>query len=165
MVRVGVMSDSHGRVPQQVYTFFRDVDVILHAGDIGGKEVLETLRTFKKNVIAVYGNCDDKYLDEQVKGLLSFKIEDVNILMTHIGGYPKHYNADIKPYFTQEKPDIFICGHSHILKVIYDKDYNFLLVNPGACGHQGFHQVCTLVRFEIDGKEIKNLDVLDFDKF
>lgn len=164
MVKVGVMSDSHGRVPQQIYSFFKDVDIIIHAGDIGGKPVLDELREFKK-VVAVYGNCDDKYLDDEVKGLLSFKIEDVNILLTHIGGYPKHYNKDLIPYFKQEKPDIFICGHSHILKVIYDKDYSFLVVNPGSCGHQGFHTVCTLIRFEIDGKEIKNMDVLDFDKF
>lgn len=164
MVKIGVMSDSHGRVPQQIYSFFKDVDIIIHAGDIGGKHVLDELREFKK-VVAVYGNCDDKYLDDEVKGLLSFKIEDVNILLTHIGGYPKHYNKDLIPYFKQEKPDIFICGHSHILKVIYDKDYSFLVVNPGACGHQGFHTVCTLIRFEIDGKEMKNMDVLDFDKF
>ncbi|MCF0210353.1 MAG: metallophosphoesterase family protein [Bacteroidales bacterium] len=165
MVRVGVMSDSHGYVPVQAYSFFENVDVILHAGDIGGENVLEELRDMGKKVIAVYGNCDDRYIDSEVKGLLSFKIEDVSILMTHIGGYPKHYNPDIKPYFKQEKPDIFICGHSHILKVMYDDEYNFLLINPGACGHQGFHQVATLVRFEIDGKDIRNMQVLDFDKF
>ena len=164
MVRVGVMSDSHGFVPDQVYTFFKDTDIILHAGDIGGKEVINTLSSFKKTV-AVYGNCDDRYLYDGIKSLLKIEIEQVKILMTHIGGYPKHYQKNLIPVFEEEKPDIFICGHSHILKVQYDKDFNFLLINPGACGRQGFHQVGTLVRFVIDGKQIKDMDVLDFDKF
>ena len=163
MTKVGVLSDTHGRVAKEVLDFFKDVDIILHAGDIGSTEVLDTLRKEKK-LVAVYGNCDNKYLDDEVKGVISFKIEDVKLLMTHIGGYPKH-NKDIVPYFVSEKPDIFICGHSHILKIMYDKDWNFLLINPGACGYQGFHLVCTLVRFVIDGKEIKDLEVMDFNKF
>lgn len=164
MTKVGVLSDTHGRVAKEVLDFFKDVDIILHAGDIGSIEVLDTLRKEKK-LVAVYGNCDNKYLDDEVKGIISFKIENVKLLMTHIGGYPKHYNKDIVPYFVSEKPDIFICGHSHILKIMYDKDWNFLLINPGACGYQGFHLVCTLVRFVIDGKEIKDLEVMDFNKF
>lgn len=164
MTRIGVMSDSHGIVPKQIYTFFKDVDIILHAGDIGSIEVLKELRQFKKT-IAVYGNCDDRYMDDEVKNMLTVKIEDTKILMTHIGGYPKHYEKNLIPIFAAEKPDIFICGHSHILKVMYDEDYSFLLINPGACGHQGFHQVRTLVRFAIDGKQIKDLDVMDFNKF
>lgn len=164
MTKIGVMSDSHGRLAEQVFDFFKDVDVILHAGDIGGKEVLDKLRARKK-LVAVYGNCDDKYLDDEVKGLVSLKIEQVKILMTHIGGYPKHYNKSVIPYFFSEKPDIFICGHSHILKIMYDKEWNFLLINPGACGYQGFHLVCTLARFVIDGKEIKDMEVMNFDKF
>ncbi|MBR1768980.1 MAG: metallophosphoesterase family protein [Bacteroidales bacterium] len=164
MTRIGVMSDSHGRVAPEIFEFFKDVDIILHAGDIGSEEVLQKLREFKK-VTAVYGNCDNRYIDAEVKGLLSFRIEQTNILMTHIGGYPKHYDKDIIPYFASCKPDIFICGHSHILRIMYDKDFKFLLVNPGACGHQGFHQVCTLVRFVIDGKEIKDMEVMDFNKF
>lgn len=164
MTKIGVMSDSHGLVPKQVYSFFKDVDVILHAGDIGGSDVLNELRLFKKT-IAVYGNCDDRYGLEDVSGIQLINIERVKIMMTHIGGYPKHYNPDMIPYFKENKPNLFICGHSHILKVVYDKDYGFLVINPGACSHQGFHTVRTLVRFEIDGQEIKNLDVMDFDKF
>lgn|SRR5574344_2075513 len=164
MTKIGVMSDSHGLVPKQVYSFFKDVDVILHAGDIGGSDVLNELRLFKKT-IAVYGNCDDRYGLEDVSGIQLINIEQVKIMMTHIGGYPKHYNPDMISYFKDNKPNLFICGHSHILKVVYDKDYDFLVINPGACGHQGFHTVRTLVRFEIDGQEIKNLDVMDFDKF
>lgn len=164
MTKVGVMSDSHGIVPKQIYSFFKDVDVILHAGDIGSVEVLNELRNFKKT-IAVYGNCDDRYMADDVKSLLKVEIEDVKILMTHIGGYPKHYERNLIPIFKEEKPQLFICGHSHILRVLYDKEFNFLLVNPGACGRQGFHQVGTLVRFVIDKEQIKDLDVLDFDKF
>ncbi len=164
MTKVGVMSDSHGIVPKQIYSFFKDVDVILHAGDIGSIEVIQELRNFKRTV-AVYGNCDSKYMDNEIKGLLKIDIEQVKILMTHIGGYPKHYEKSIVPIFKEEKPNIFVCGHSHILRVMYDKDYNFLLINPGACGRQGFHQVGTLVRFVIDQSEIKDLDVMDFDKF
>lgn len=164
MTKVGVMSDSHGIVPKQIYSFFKDVDIILHAGDIGSTEVLRDLRNFKRTV-AVYGNCDSKYMDDDIKGLLKIDIEQVKILMTHIGGYPKHYEKSLVPIFKEEKPNIFVCGHSHILRVMYDKDYNFLLINPGACGRQGFHQVGTLVRFVIDKSEIKDLDVMDFDKF
>lgn len=164
MTKIGVMSDSHGIVPKQIYTFFKDVDIILHAGDLGNQEVLKELRSFKKTV-AVYGNCDSKYMDNEVKSLLKIQIEQVKILMTHIGGYPKHYQTNLIPIFKEEKPQIFICGHSHILKVLYDKEFNFLLINPGACGRQGFHQVSTLIRFVIDNNNIKYLDVLDFDKF
>ncbi len=164
MTRIGVMSDSHGVVPQQIYTFFKDVDIILHAGDIGHVEVLNTLRQFKKTV-AVYGNCDDRYMADDVKSLMKIEIENVKILMTHIGGYPKRYEKKLEPIFKEEKPNIFICGHSHILKIQYDKEFNFLFINPGACGWQGFHQVGTLVRFVVDKKEVKDLDVLDFDKF
>ncbi|MGP1515381.1 MAG: metallophosphoesterase family protein [Bacteroidales bacterium] len=164
MTKIGVMSDSHGIVPKQIYTFFKDVDIILHAGDLGNQEVLKELRSFKKTV-AVYGNCDSKYMDNEVKSLLKIQIEQVKILMTHIGGYPKHYQTNLIPFFKEEKPQIFICGHSHILKVLYDKEFNFLLINPGACGRQGFHQVSTLIRFVIDNNNIKDLDVLDFDKF
>lgn len=164
MTKIGVMSDSHGIVPKQIYTFFKDVDIILHAGDLGNQEVLKELRSFKKTV-AVYGNCDSKYMDNEVKSLLKIQIEQVKILMTHIGGYPKHYQTNLIPIFKEEKPQIFICGHSHILKVLYDKEFNFLLINPGACGRQGFHQVSTLIRFVIDNNNIKDLDVLDFDKF
>ncbi len=164
MTKIGVMSDSHGVVPHQIYDFFKDVDLILHAGDIGSTQVLDSLREFKK-VVAVYGNCDDHYMDDDVKGLVSIKVEKVKILMTHIGGYPKHYQSSLIPVFKEEKPNIFICGHSHILRIMYDKQYDFLLINPGACGNQGFHQVCSLVRFVVDQEKIKDCEVMDFDKF
>ena len=164
MTRVGIMSDSHGLVPKQVYTFFKDVDIILHAGDIGGVEVLNELRNFKRTV-AVYGNCDSRYMDNDVKSLVKIEIEGVKILMTHIGGRPNHYEKNLIPIFKEQKPNMFVCGHSHILKVAYDKEFSFLYVNPGACGRQGFHQVGTLIRLVIEGKDIKDLDVLDFDKF
>ena len=100
MTRIGVMSDTHGSVPEQVYTFFNDADIILHAGDLGSVEVLKELRNFKQ-IVAVYGNCDGKYLDNNLHGLISFDIEEVKILMTHIGGYPKHYNKDLIPVFRE----------------------------------------------------------------
>lgn len=164
MKKIGVMSDTHGFLPEQVFDFFKDVDLILHAGDIGSHEVLDRLRAFKQ-IVAVYGNCDDKYLDEQVKAMAEIEVEQVKILLTHIGGYPKHYNKNVVPCLAEYKPDIFVCGHSHILKVVYDREFNLLSVNPGACGRQGFHTVSTLLRFQVDGKKIENMEVLNFDKF
>lgn len=162
--RIGVMSDSHGVLPKQIYSFFKDTDIILHAGDIGSADVIDELKSFK-NTVAVYGNCDDRYMYDGIKNISVINIEKIKILMTHIGGYPGHYKKELLPVFEEIKPNIFICGHSHILKVMYDNDYHFLHINPGACGKQGFHNKCTLVRFVIDNENIKDLDVLSFNKY
>lgn len=162
MKRIGVLSDTHGSVPGQVFTFFKDVDEIWHAGDMG-RGVLEELRRFKA-VRAVYGNMDDYELRYEVPGTDIFCCEGLKVLMTHIGGWPGHYPGAMLQLLKGERPDIFVCGHSHILKVMWDKDLNLLHINPGAAGRQGFQKVNTLVRFVIDGSP-KELEILDFPKF
>lgn len=162
MKRIGVLSDTHGVVPNQVYTFFKDCDEIWHAGDMG-TGVLERLRQFKP-VRGVYGNMDDYALRYEVPGTQLFGCEDLKVMITHIGGWPGHYPAPILKILQSDKPDIFVCGHSHILKVMYDKELSLLHINPGAAGRQGFHKVATLVRFVIDEGQPKELEILDFPK-
>lgn len=164
MKRIGVMSDTHGFVPRQVYDFFKDVDIIIHCGDIGSSDVLDELRLFKP-VLAVYGNCDDRYAYDDVARVQYDTIEGVKIMVTHIGGYPKHYDRSIKEELQKSNCDIFFCGHSHILRVMYDEEMDFLLINPGACGRQGIHHKATLIRLCIDQGEAKDLEIMEFDKF
>ena len=159
--RIGVLSDTHGTLPRQVYTFFKDVDEIWHAGDIGAG-VLEPLRAFKP-VRAVWGNMDDFSLHYSLDERALFECEGLRVLLTHIGGYPGHYPSHIREALRLAKPDIFVCGHSHILKVMYDKEYNFLHINPVAAGRQGFHKVSTLVRFVVDGTP-KEMEIMEFEK-
>ena len=161
MRRIGVLSDTHGVVPKQVYTFFKDCDELWHAGDMG-RGVYEELSRFK-TLHAVYGNMDDYDLRYQVPGSDLFTCDGLKVLLTHIGGWPGHYPPAILKILQHDKPDIFVCGHSHILKVMYDHELNLLHINPGAAGRQGWHKVSTLVRFTIDGTP-KDLEVLDFDK-
>ncbi len=163
MTKIGVMSDSHSLIPKQIYSFFEDVDLILHCGDIGSSDALCELRIFKPT-IAVWGNCDSRYELEDVTEFQSLEIENTKILMTHIGGYPKHYPEHIRKKLQEEKPDIFLCGHSHILKIIYDKEFDLLHINPGACGRQGFHLKSTLVKFCLDNGKAKDLDIMEFEK-
>ena len=148
MTRIGVLSDTHGTLPPQVFTFFKDCDQLWHAGDIG-PGVLEQLQAFKPTR-AVWGNCDSFALHYELEEQLFFKCEGQRVLMTHIGGYPGHYPYQLRRTLELASPDIFVCGHSHILRVMYDKDYNMLCINPGAAGRQGFHKVATLVRFVLD---------------
>lgn len=162
MKRIGVLSDTHGALPPQVYTFFHDCDELWHAGDMG-LGVLELLREFKP-VRGVWGNMDNYSLRYEVPATDIFECEGLKVLMTHIGGWPGHYPASLLRQLKAERPNIFVCGHSHILKVMYDQELDLLHINPGAAGHQGFHKVSTLVRFTIDGTP-KDLEVLDFPKF
>jgi putative phosphoesterase len=162
MKRIGVLSDTHGVLAPQVFEFFKDCDELWHAGDIG-PGVLDELRGFKE-VRAVWGNCDSFSLHYELEERLFFVCEGLRVLMTHIGGWPGHYPYELRRTLELAKPDIFVCGHSHILRVMYDKEYDFLHINPGAAGRQGFHQKSTLVRFVIDG-EPKGLEVMDFPKF
>ena len=159
--RIGVLSDTHGVVAPQVYSFFKDCDELWHAGDLG-PGVLEELRAWKP-VRAVYGNCDSFALHYELEEQLFFTCEDRRVLMTHIGGWPGHYPYELRRTLELSKPDLFVCGHSHILKVMYDKEYNFLHINPGAAGRAGFHKVSTLVRFTL-APDPCNLEVLDFPK-
>lgn len=161
MKRIGILSDTHGSIPKQVYTFFDECDELWHAGDIG-PNVLDTLREFKP-VVAVYGNMDNWDMRHVLPETQLFVREGFKIIMTHIGGYPGHYEKRLLSLFNEEKPDIFIAGHSHILRVMYDKTYEMLHINPGAAGRQGFQKVSTLVRLTLDDKP-KNLEICEFDK-
>ena len=161
MKRIGVLRDTHGVVAPQVYSFFRDCDELWHAGDLG-PGVLDELRTFKP-VRAVYGNCDSFSLHYELEEQAFFDVEGQRVLMTHIGGWPGHYPYELRRTLELAKPDIFVCGHSHILKVMYDHEYNFLHINPGAAGRSGFHKVSTLVRFTLNPAPC-DLEVLDFPK-
>lgn len=160
-MKIGVLSDTHGTLPEQVYSFFAECDEIWHAGDVG-ENVLEALQKFKPTK-AVYGNTDGYPLRYDTHEVLIFHREDQKVVLTHIGGWPGHYHFKIKQLLEAEKPDIFVCGHSHILKVMYDKEMNLLHINPGAAGRQGFHRVCTLVRFDLNPTP-DNLEIMEFEK-
>lgn len=162
MTKIGVLSDTHGHLPKEVYEFFKDVDLIIHAGDIGSVDVLNELQAFKKTV-AVYGNIDDFDVVVLTEKVENIEIEGLKIMVTHIGGYPNRYERGIKELIEIERPNIFISGHSHILKVISDSKYSLLHINPGAAGRQGIHQISTLIRFTIDSVP-KDLEVLEFNK-
>ena len=163
MKRIGVLSDTHGSLPPQVFSFFKDCDELWHAGDIG-YGVLDELRNFKP-VRAVWGNCDSFDLHFSLPEVDFFECEDTRVLMMHIGGWPGHYPPSLRRQIELARPDILVCGHSHILKVMYDKEYNLLHINPGAAGRQGFHRTSTLVRLAIDGRTPQDLEVLDFPKY
>jgi len=163
MKRIGLLSDTHGTLSPRIFKFFGEVDEIWHAGDIGNAETADQLSTFKP-FRAVYGNIDDHIVRRMFPVDQRFYCEEVDVLMTHIGGYPGKYEARIRNLFHIKPPQLFICGHSHILKVIFDPKYHLLHINPGAAGNRGIHQVCTAVRFIIDGKNIRDLEVLEFQR-
>jgi putative phosphoesterase len=163
MKRIGLLSDTHGMLSSRIFKFFEPVDEIWHAGDIGNAETADQLSAFKL-LRAVYGNIDDHVIRRMFPLDLRFFCEEVDVLMTHIGGYTGHYEARVRNLFKIKPPQLFICGHSHILRVIFDPKYHLLSINPGAAGNKGFHNVCTAVRFVIDGKNIKDMEVLEFER-
>jgi len=160
MKKIGVLSDTHGHWDDELEKFFADCDEIWHAGDIGRIETANAISSFKK-LKAVYGNIDDMNVRKTFPKTLRFLCEQVDVLITHIGGYPGHYDAEVKEVIQKNAPNLFICGHSHILKVIYDKKNDLLHINPGAAGISGFHTIRTAVRFTVEGKEIKDLEILE----
>lgn len=163
MTRIGLLSDTHGSIHPRVFDFFKDCDMIFHAGDIGDEETLKQLQKFKP-LIAVYGNIDGTDIRIQVPEIQRFKIEDVKIFMIHIGGYPGRYARGIKETLILHKPDLFICGHSHILKIMHDKQLGILHINPGAAGSHGLHQKITFVRFAIDKAKIMDMEIIEIDR-
>lgn len=163
MIKIGLLSDTHGHLDPKIYEYFKDVDEIWHAGDIGTIDVIDELKKFKP-LKAVYGNIDGAEIRTETSEFCSFNCEDVKVLMTHIGGKPGKYNHKAYDKIINEKPDLFICGHSHILLVKMDTNQNMLCMNPGACGFKGFHQVKTVLRFSIDKSNIKDLEVIEFGK-
>ena len=163
MKRIGLLSDTHSYLDPAVFKHFQECDEIWHAGDIGEIEVLDELNKFKPTR-AVYGNIDAAIIRKECPLHQRFMCEGVDVWITHIGGYPKRYSPPIKEAIKKNPPKLFISGHSHILKVMYDKDLGLLHMNPGAAGKHGFHQVKTLLRFTIDGKDIKDLEVIELGK-
>lgn len=160
MLKVGLLSDTHAYWDDKYAEYFRECDEIWHAGDIGSELVAARLSAFKP-FRAVYGNIDGQSLRQQYPRIACFTVEDVKVMMTHIGGYPGRYEAGIREELHTVRPALFISGHSHILKVMFDKKLDCLHINPGAAGKSGFHKVRTLVRFTIDGAAIKDLEVIE----
>lgn len=160
MKKIGLLSDTHGFLDDKVFEHFKNCDEVWHAGDIGTVEVADRLAAFKP-LRAVYGNIDGDKLRVMFKQHERWMCEGVDVWMTHIGGYPGKYAREVKPEIFMHPPKLFISGHSHILKVMYDKKLGTLHINPGAEGKYGFHNVRTLVRFEIDGTDIRNLEVIE----
>lgn len=160
MKRIGLLSDTHGCWDNRFEEYFRDCDEIWHAGDIGSMELAERFEQMKP-FRAVYGNIDDSRLRRAFPEMLRFEIEGVDVMMTHIGGYPGRYNPEVKKIFRMSPPKVFICGHSHILKVVHDKMYDFLVINPGAAGKQGFHQVRTIMRLAFDMGKVVDAEIIE----
>jgi putative phosphoesterase len=163
MTRIGLISDTHGFLDEAVFKHFEQCDEMWHAGDFGNIELADKLAAFKP-LKGVYGNIDGKDVRQVYPEHLRFKCEAVDVWMTHIGGYPDRYSAQVKPEIYSNPPGLFISGHSHILKVIYDKKINCLHLNPGAAGKQGWHKVRTLMRFSIDEEKISGLEVIELAK-
>jgi len=163
MTHIGLLSDTHSYLDKRIFEYFKDVDEIWHAGDIGSYEVLQRLREFKPTR-AVFGNMDGGDVRYSLSEFYRFKVEEVNVLLTHIGGYPGHYNPWLIPMFQKETPQLFVCGHSHILKVMYDDTWKMLTMNPGAAGLEGWQRVQTLLRFSINEDKIQDLEVIELGK-
>lgn len=158
MRRIGVISDTHGTFDKPLREFLKDVDEIWHAGDVGSLELADEIAAFKP-LKAVYGNIDGGVTRRVLSEFNCFECEGKKVLITHIGGYPRHYAPQAIARIQRLKPDIFVAGHSHILKVIYDPVYNLLHINPGAAGTYGFHKVRTAIRFTIDGADIRDMEI------
>lgn len=160
MKRIGILSDTHSHWDDRYLLHFADCDEIWHAGDIGSPLIVERLAEHCP-VRAVRGNIDGGELRLRFEEVLRFKVEECSVVMTHIGGYPGKYSPTIRNVIYSERPNLFVAGHSHILKVVYDNATGCLHVNPGAAGKQGWQAVRTLVKLTIDGKDIKNLEVIE----
>ncbi|MFT6796657.1 MAG: putative phosphoesterase [Maribacter sp.] len=163
MTKILLLSDTHSHIDDVILKYAIQADEIWHAGDIGDISVTDKLSKLKP-VRAVFGNIDNHVIQTEFPLNNRFMCEGVDILITHIGGYPPKYNSRTRPEIQNNPPKLFICGHSHILKVMMDKKLGVLHMNPGACGKHGFHQVRTMLRFQIDGTEIKNLEVIELGK-
>lgn len=160
MTKILLLSDSHSYLDERIVEYAKQADEIWHCGDFGSMEVIVKLEEIKP-LKGVYGNIDDDKIRATFPEVNSFICENVGVLMLHIGGYPGKYSPLAKKEIAAKKPKLFISGHSHILKVMHDDKNQLLHLNPGACGKSGWHKVRTMVRFEINGEEIKNLEVIE----
>jgi uncharacterized protein len=163
MTRIGLISDTHHYLDPAVFRHFSSCDEIWHAGDFGNAGIASALAAVKP-LKGVYGNIDGKDIRNEFPEKLTWQCEDVRIFMTHIGGHPPKYNPNVKKELLELKPNLFICGHSHILRIIFDDKISCLYMNPGAAGNQGWHKLRTLVRFSIDGRDIRNCEVIELGK-
>jgi putative phosphoesterase len=163
MKRIGLLSDTHGYIDPKLYDFFEECDEIWHAGDIGNIAVADELAKFRK-LVAVHGNIDGQDVRIVYPQHQRFFCEGVDVWITHIGGYPGRYERHVIPEIYNNPPNLFISGHSHILKVVNDSKTGLLHMNPGAAGRNGFHKVRTAIRFTINGSKIEDLDVIELGK-
>lgn len=170
MTKIGLISDTHGYLDESSFKYFEKCDEIWHAGDFGDIGIAEKLESFvagpaaKKILRAVYGNIDGPDIRSRFPEQVVFNCEDVKVMMRHIGGSPPRYNPETKKELLLHRPQLFISGHSHILKIIYDDKLQCLHINPGAAGKQGWHKIRTIIRFSIDGPDIKNCEVIELGK-
>ncbi len=161
--KILLLSDTHSFINKDILKYVKTVDEVWHAGDIGDLAVTEAIQEFKP-LVAVYGNIDGAEIRKEFPENQIFTRENTQILMTHIGGYPGRYPQMVRELIKSHSPHLFICGHSHILKVMYDEKYQMLSMNPGAIGKHGFHQKRTMLRFLIDQEGLKNLEVIEFER-
>jgi putative phosphoesterase len=160
MKKIGLLSDTHSYLDPTIFEHFAEVDEIWHAGDIGEAEVADRLEAFKP-FRCVFGNIDTPDLRRRFPEDLRFTLEDLDVWITHIGGYPGRYDKRVREKLRDNPPGLFICGHSHILKIMPDKKLGLLHINPGACGNHGFHKVKTIVRFSIEQAKIRDLEIVE----
>jgi putative phosphoesterase len=163
MKKILLLSDTHSHIDEAILKYVRQADEVWHAGDIGSLAVTDALAKIKP-LRAVFGNIDNHIIQKEYPLNNRFMCEGVAVLMTHIGGYPPKYNGRTRKMVKENPPKLFISGHSHILKVMWDKPIGVLHMNPGACGKHGFHQVRTMLRFVIDGADIKDLEIVELGK-
>lgn len=163
MKKIGILSDTHGYVHPELGRIFENCHEIWHCGDFGSYEVAEKLKAMAP-LRGVYGNIDGQEIRQEFGQFSRFWCEEVDVLITHIGGYPSNYDSRAREIIKVNPPTLFVCGHSHILKVMFDKRFNLLHINPGAAGKSGFHKVITMIRLTIDGKKIKDLELVEFEK-
>ena len=163
MTKILLLSDTHSYIDDDILKYVKQADEVWHAGDIGDLVVTDAIKNLKP-LRGVYGNIDNAKIRVEFPEHNRFMCEDVSVWITHIGGYPPKYNNRIIQDIKINPPKLFICGHSHILKVMPDKKLNLLHINPGAAGKHGFHKARTMVRFTIDGRKIDNLEVIEFEK-
>jgi putative phosphoesterase len=159
-MKVGLLSDTHSYLDPKVFEYFADCDEVWHGGDVGDESLLDQLEAFKP-LRGVYGNIDDTAVRRRLPLNLDFEVEGLRVFITHIGGYPGRYTPRVRKLLDEKKPGLYICGHSHILKVMMDKKRHCLHMNPGACGKHGFHHMRTLLRFDVEKGRIENLEVIE----
>ena len=163
MMRIGILSDTHGYMDEKTLHYLKDCDEIWHAGDVGDFSIVSKLEEVT-SVRAVYGNIDGQNVRVSLPEVQKFEIENIKVLMLHIAGYPGTYNPKARELIRDFSPKIVVCGHSHILKVVNDKKNKHLHINPGAVGKSGFHKIRTMIRLSLDAGNIKDMEVIEMDR-